>query len=82
MPKTFKNLYPKIYDFENLHQAHRQARKGGKRKRPEVAEFEHNLVGSVDLLRKPGQGKCRKFYSPHPVASATPLSQDWERGWG
>jgi len=49
MPKTYKNLHPQIYDFENLYQAHRQARRGGKRKRAEVAEFEHNL--GENLLR-------------------------------
>lgn len=49
MPKTYKNLYPQVYAFENLYQAHRQARKGGKRKGPEVAEFEHNL--GQNLLR-------------------------------
>ena len=43
MPKTYRNLYPRIYEFENLYRAHRRARRGGKRKRPEVAEFEHNL---------------------------------------
>ena len=45
MSKTFKNLYPAICDFENLYRAHRQARRGGKRKRPAVAEFEHNFLG-------------------------------------
>jgi hypothetical protein len=49
MPKTYKNLYPRIYAFDNLYRAHRQARKGGKRKRPQVAEFEHNL--GENLLR-------------------------------
>ena len=33
MPKTFRHLYPQIYDFENLYQAYRKARKGGKRKK-------------------------------------------------
>ena len=49
MVKTYKHLYPKIYDFENLYRAHRQARRGGKRKQPEVAAFEHNL--GENLLR-------------------------------
>jgi hypothetical protein len=43
MPKTFKNLYPRICAFENLYLAHRKARRGGKRRRAAVAEFEHNL---------------------------------------
>ncbi|MEJ5309550.1 MAG: hypothetical protein WHX52_07235 [Anaerolineae bacterium] len=32
MPHTFKNLYPQIYDFDNLYIAWRRARRGGKRK--------------------------------------------------
>jgi RNA-directed DNA polymerase len=47
MPKTFKHLYPQIYDFENLYTAHRKARRGGKRKKSSVAEFEHNLGESL-----------------------------------
>ena len=34
-------LYP--YDFENLYRAYRKARKGGKRKKEEVAAFELDL---------------------------------------
>ncbi len=49
MPKTYKNLYPQICAFDNLYQAHRQARRGGKRKKSQVAEFEHNL--GENLLR-------------------------------
>ena len=49
MPKTYKHLYPQICAFDNLYQAHRQARRGGKRKKPQVAEFEHNL--GENLLR-------------------------------
>lgn len=56
MPKTYKNLYPQVYAFENLFQAHRQARQGGKRKRAEVAEFEHdlgqNLLGLQEELHE------------------------------
>ncbi|MEA3309846.1 MAG: hypothetical protein U9Q70_10100 [Chloroflexota bacterium] len=50
MVKTYKHLYPKIYDFKNLYRAHRQARRGGKRKQPEVATFEpasHSLPAPV-----------------------------------
>jgi hypothetical protein len=39
MPKTFKRLYPRIYAFENLYQAFRKARRGGKRKKERVAAF-------------------------------------------
>ena len=43
MVKTYKHLYPKIYDFTNLYRAHRQARRGGKRTQPEVAAFGPSL---------------------------------------
>ena len=52
MPRTYKNLYPQVYAFENLYRAHRQARKRGKRKRPEVAEFEHNLGQNLLFLKE------------------------------
>lgn len=39
MPKTFKRLYPRVYAFENLYQAFRKARRGGKRKKERVAAF-------------------------------------------
>ena len=45
--KTYKNLYPQIYNFGNLYTAYREARKG-KRSRVEVAacefDMEHNLL--------------------------------------
>jgi hypothetical protein len=43
MPKTYKDLYGDICAFSNLYLAHRKARRGGKRRQPKVAEFEHNL---------------------------------------
>jgi hypothetical protein len=39
MPKTFKDLYERIYGFEHLLEAYRRARRG-KRGRPDVAAFE------------------------------------------
>jgi hypothetical protein len=36
MPKTYKHLYSHICAFDNLYLAHRNARRGGKRKKPEV----------------------------------------------
>jgi RNA-directed DNA polymerase len=63
MPKTYKNLYPQVYAFDNLYQAHRQARRGGKRRRPEVAEFEHNL--GENLLRL-GEELRDQTYRPGP----------------
>jgi RNA-directed DNA polymerase len=37
--KTYRNIYPKVYEFENLYQAYRAARKG-KRSKEQVADFE------------------------------------------
>jgi len=39
---TIKNIFPKVYDFENLYQAWESARKG-KRYRNEVMSFSDNL---------------------------------------
>jgi len=36
--KTYRNLYPQVWDFENLYLAYRKARKG-KRSRPGGAYF-------------------------------------------
>ena len=40
--KTYRNLYPQVYNFENLYLAYRKTRRG-KRDRPEVILFENNL---------------------------------------
>jgi retron-type reverse transcriptase len=52
--KTYKNLYPQIYSFENLYRSFRAARKG-KRDRVAVAGFEldleQNLLALSDELR-------------------------------
>jgi RNA-directed DNA polymerase len=66
MPRTYKNLYPQICAFENLYQAHRKARRGGKRKNPQVAEFEHNL--GENLLRLQEELETRA-YRPGPYRS-------------
>jgi retron-type reverse transcriptase len=42
MANTYKNLYPQIYDFENLLQAYRRARKG-KKQTAEMHAFNFNL---------------------------------------
>jgi retron-type reverse transcriptase len=47
MPKTFKNLYTQVYAFDNLYQAFRRARKGGKRKNERVAAFELDLEANL-----------------------------------
>ena len=49
--KTYRNLYPRVHDFENLYLAYRRARKG-KRGRPEVAAFEFNLEDNLVRLQE------------------------------
>jgi len=44
--KTYKNLYPKIYDFENLHLAYLKARRC-KRYRHDVLRFSANLEDNL-----------------------------------
>jgi retron-type reverse transcriptase len=63
MPKTYKELYPQICDFENLYLAHRKARRNGKRKRAEVAAFEHNLGEA--LLRLQGELLSQSYRPGH-----------------
>lgn len=48
--KTYKNLYPQVYDFENLYWAYRAARKG-KRDRVAVAAFEFDMEGNLLALQ-------------------------------
>jgi RNA-directed DNA polymerase len=52
MTRTFKQLYPQIYDPENLWVAWRAARRGGKRKWPSVASFEVDLEQNLYALRE------------------------------
>lgn len=35
--KTYRNLYPQVYDFENLYRAYRKARRGKRSKAPASA---------------------------------------------
>ncbi len=49
--KTYKKLFPHICDFENLYQSFLNARRG-KRRRPNVAAFEHNLEENLINLRQ------------------------------
>ena len=48
--KSFANLYPKIYDFKNLHLAYLKARKN-KRYKNEVLEFSANLEENLITLQ-------------------------------
>lgn len=50
MPITHNNLFPKIYDFENLYQAYLLARKG-KRYRNDAVLFRQNLEGNLIELQ-------------------------------
>jgi len=61
--KTFRHLYPQVYGFENLYIAFRKARKGGKRKKPEVAAFEYNLERELWRLHHELR---EKTYRPGP----------------
>jgi retron-type reverse transcriptase len=65
--KKYKDLYTQIYDFGNLHQAWKQARRG-KRYRPTAAAFERNLDSELatlyDELRT-------EIYQPGPYRSFT-----------
>ena len=79
--KTFKNLYPKVYSFENLYTAFRQARRG-KRRRVEVAAFEfdmeRNLLQLQAELREQtySPGAYTNFYIYEPkrrLVSAAPF---------
>jgi retron-type reverse transcriptase len=46
MAKTYNNLYPLIYDFDNLYAAYLRARMG-KRNRREVMRFHHDYEGNL-----------------------------------
>lgn len=48
--KTYRNLYPGIYDFESLYNAYLKSRLG-KRDRPSVQVFEQNLEGELIQLQ-------------------------------
>ena len=69
--KTIKNLYPKIYDFENLYKAWESARKG-KRFRDEVLAFSNNLEENLIDIQNHliygtyRVGKYRPFYVYEP----------------
>ena len=63
--KTYRNLYPQIWDFENLYLAYRKARKGKRGKEPAAAfeqVQEEELLALQDELRA-------KTYTPGPYHS-------------
>jgi hypothetical protein len=60
--KRIGNLYLRIWDFENLLEAARRARRG-KRSRPDVAAFHFGLEGQLFSLQEELQAKS---YTPGP----------------
>ncbi len=68
MTRTYKNLYPQIYDLENLFIAWRRARRGGKRKWPTVAAFEIDLEMNLWMLHEELR---TKEYIPGPYRNFT-----------
>jgi hypothetical protein len=68
MPKTYKGLYPQIYDPDNLWRAWRAARRGGKRKWPSVAAFEFDLEQNLWALHEELHDKT---YQPGPYRHFT-----------
>lgn len=69
--KTYKHLYPQVYDFENLYWAYRDARRG-KRSAEAVAAFEYAEEDNLhqlqeELIAKTYQpGAYRHFYIHEP----------------
>ncbi|MEM7112994.1 MAG: reverse transcriptase domain-containing protein [Chloroflexota bacterium] len=63
--KLYKNLYPKIHDWNNLYLAYTRARKG-KRNRPTAATFEYHQETYLIELQKELQNKN---YQPGPYHS-------------
>jgi RNA-directed DNA polymerase len=63
--KTYKHLYPQVYDFENLYAAYRAARRG-KRAQEAVADFELNAGENLLTLQ---EELATKTYTPGPYHS-------------
>jgi len=79
--KTYRRLYPEIWNFPNLHAAWRKARRG-KRGRAEVATFEFDLERNLLRLQEELRhgtyepGPYRSFYIHEPkrrLISAAPF---------
>jgi retron-type reverse transcriptase len=60
--KTYRRLYPRIWDWDNLYLAYRKARKGKRGKRP-AAEFEFKLEDNLVALQ---DELATKTYQPGP----------------
>lgn len=63
MMKTYKNLYSRLYSYENLFLAYQKAKKG-KTKKLYVVEFEKNLQENLLQLQKELR---EKTYQPKPI---------------
>jgi len=63
--KTYKNLYPEVWAFDNLYRAYRKARKGKRGKAP-AATFEWNLEANLIQLQRE---LADKAYKPGPYHS-------------
>jgi len=63
--KSYKNLYEKIYSYDNLFLAYKKARKG-KTKKPYVIEFEANLRENLLQLQKELK---EQTYFPKPLVT-------------
>lgn len=69
--KTYRRLYPQVYDFENLYLSYRAARRA-KRDRAEVARFEARVEDQLFLLQSELRnetyqpGTYRHFYIYEP----------------
>ncbi|MBN1485614.1 MAG: RNA-dependent DNA polymerase [Chloroflexia bacterium] len=63
--KRYKNLYPQVVSFANLHEAYRKAAKG-KRGQPNVASFELELEANLFRLQEELESKT---YHPGPYYS-------------
>jgi RNA-directed DNA polymerase len=79
--KTYRHLYPKIWDWDNLYLAYRKARKGKRGKRP-AAEFEFRLEDNLVALQEelaaktyqPGAYHSFRIYEPkRRLISAAPF---------
>jgi retron-type reverse transcriptase len=62
--KTYRNLYPLIYNFSNLLRAARQAQKG-KRYQPEVLAFNQHLADNLLQIQTELQSKTYQAGSYH-----------------
>jgi len=63
--KTYKNLYPQVYSFDNLYTAYRAARRG-KRDKGQVSAFE---FAYEDELLRLQEELATQAYSPGPYTS-------------